>query len=253
MPEKLGAATTLEDIPEASWAKISKKRIFFGHQSIGFNIIDGIKDLMKKNPPYKLNIIETNNAVEFNAPIFAHARLGKNMDFKSKIQDFCTLMEKGIGDKTDFAFFKFCYVDVIECTDIDKMFAAYKNSLSYLNKMYPKTTFIHFTVPLTSLQNGPKAWIKKIIGMPVGGSLDNIKRNQFNELLKKKYNAKEPIFDIAKIESTFPNGTNSLFKRDGKSFNTLVPAFTYDGGHLNEIGRMIVAKYLLSFLVTLSN
>lgn len=48
MPEKLFAATTLEDIPESSWVKILKKRIFFGHQSIGLNIIDGIKDLIKK-------------------------------------------------------------------------------------------------------------------------------------------------------------------------------------------------------------
>lgn len=109
------------------------------------------------------------------------------MDLKSKIEDFCALMEKGIGDKADFAFFKFCYVDVRENTAIDKMFAAYKNSLSYLNKMYPKTTFIHFTVPLTSIQIGPKAWIKKIIGRPVGECLDNIERNPCTLNLWKNY------------------------------------------------------------------
>jgi len=30
--------------------KLSQKKIYFGHQSVGFNIIDGIKDIMKENP-----------------------------------------------------------------------------------------------------------------------------------------------------------------------------------------------------------
>jgi hypothetical protein len=33
---------SLNDITEENWAKLAEKRIFFGHQSVGDNIIKGI-------------------------------------------------------------------------------------------------------------------------------------------------------------------------------------------------------------------
>ncbi len=47
------AKTTLPSIkgvPAETWQKLSQKKIYFGHQSVGNNIIDGIKDIMKENP-----------------------------------------------------------------------------------------------------------------------------------------------------------------------------------------------------------
>ena len=138
---------------------------------------------MKENPHINLNIVETSNPADFNHPLFAHARVGKNTDPKSKINAFSAFMKEAIGNKADIAFFKFCYVDVMAGTDVHKVFTEYMNSMSHLKKTYPKTNFIHVTVPLTTRQTGIKAWIKKLIGRPVGGYDDNIKRNQFNELL----------------------------------------------------------------------
>lgn len=87
----------LENIPASTWEKLVQKKIFFGHQSVGNNILDGIRDLMKENPRIKLNIIETNNPTDFNAPLFAHARVGKNRDPRSKIDAFANFIDKGIG------------------------------------------------------------------------------------------------------------------------------------------------------------
>jgi len=242
----------LNDVSASSWEKLSKKKIYFGHQSVGFNIIEGLKDLMKENPQIKLNIVETNNLDNFNKGIFAHSRVGKNVDPKSKIEEFAKFTEQGIGENADIAFFKFCYVDVRSETDSQKVFDDYRQSMSNLTKKYPKTTFIHITVPLRIVQTGPKAWIKKIIGRPAGGYDDNIKRSEFNELLIKEYDGKETIYDLAKIESTRPDGTRETFSKDGKTYYAIVPDYTYDGGHLNETGRKKAAEQLLILLTSLA-
>ena len=85
-----------------------------------------------------------------------------------------------------------------------------------LKEAYPETIFIHVTMPLTSIQTGPKAWVKKIIGRQIRGIDDNIKRNQFNDMLRKEGEGKAPIFDLAKIESTLPDGTRSLSRKNGE-------------------------------------
>ena len=81
---------------------------------------------------------------------------------------------------------------------------------------------------------------------------DNIKRNQFNELLRKEYDGKAPIFDLARTESTLPDGKRSSFSKDGKNYYFMVPDYTHDGGHLNELGRKRAAEQLLVVLTAVS-
>jgi hypothetical protein len=243
--------TPIKDIPVSRWEALSEKKIYFGHQSVGFNIIDGLKDLMKENPQIKLNIVESHDPADFSSPLFAHSPIGKNYNPISKIDDFKKFMDNGIGNNADIAFFKFCFVDVTAETDIQKIFNYYREVMNYLKEKYPKTIFVHVTVPLTTVQSGPKAFIKKIIGKPIDGYADNIRRNQFNGMLRKEYEGKAPIFDIARIESTFPNRKSLTFINDGKAFYTLIPEYTHDGGHLNETGRKIVAQSLLVLLAQL--
>ena len=99
MVEKASQFPTVKDVPISSWKKLSEKKIFFGHQSVGDNIIDGIRDLMKEHPQIKLNIVETADKSDFNEGLFAHIRLGKNREPESKIHAFAQLMEGGIGGR----------------------------------------------------------------------------------------------------------------------------------------------------------
>ena len=85
MPEETTQFPSIKDVPNSAWEKLSQKKIFFGHQSVGFNIIDGLKDLMKENPQIKLNIVETSNPADFDAPIVAHCPGWQEQ--RSKIQD----------------------------------------------------------------------------------------------------------------------------------------------------------------------
>ena len=258
MPEKNISLATIKGVPDSAWKKLSEKKIFFGHQSVGFNIIEGLEDIMRENHQIRLNIVKIDNPADFNAPLFAHAWIGENTDPQSKIDAFTNFMEKAIGDKADIAFFKFCYVDVTAKTDINKVFDDYKKAVSRLKKRYAETTFIYVTVPLTSKPSGVKGWVKKtknlvkkIGGRPVFDYYDNIKRSQFNEMLREEYDGKDPVFDLAKIESTFPDGRRASFTKDGKTYYSMVPDYTYDGGHLNELGRKIAAEQLLFLLANL--
>ena len=53
------------------------------------------------------------------------------------------------------------------------------------------------------------------------------------------------LFNLAKSESTFPDGSRMSFQKDGEIFYSLVPLYTDGHGHLNEIGRKKIAESFL--------
>ena len=248
MKELAEIPLNISDISSQKWNELANKKIYFGHQSVGFNIVSGITKIMQQVLAIKLNIEETKNPRDFNETIFAHSRVGMNKKPLSKIDDFKRIIESGIGDKVDIACFKFCYIDITAETNVEQVFTAYKSTMDSLAQKYENATFVHITVPLRTVQTGLKAWIKKILGKPIGGYADNISRNQFNKLLKNEYTGKSLIFDLAAIESTYPDGGRETFEKDGKQYYALVPNYSKDGGHLNETGRWRVAEQLLIFL-----
>jgi lysophospholipase L1-like esterase len=114
------------------------------------------------------------------------------------------------------------------------------------------------TVPLTKEKKGVRQWLREVkqslselVGKSPATPPANWKRKQFNELLKKEYEGKIPMFDLAQIESTFPDGSRQISVKQGKEFFSLVPDYTDDGGHLNELGRRVVGEKLLIFLAQL--
>ena len=236
----------LKEVPDNVWEKLSHKTIYFAHQSVGYNIIDGIEYLIKEYPKIKLRVVESRDSASLSPGTLVHSQIGKNFDPQSKLDDFYSVIVNGFGGKVDIAGLKFCYIDISSKTKPEALFSQYKSQIDTIRKLYPKIAIIHFTSPLTTLQSGPKAWIKKLIGRPITGLEENIKRNEYNELLRAEYEDKDPILDIAAIESTYPNGTRYTFVSNGKIYYSLVPDYTSDGGHLNELGRKKIAeKYLL--------
>ena len=220
---------------------------------MGYNVIEGIKDIMKENPQIKLNILKTRKSADFSVPLFGHSDIGKNDNPMSKTDDFVGIIEQELGDKVQIAFFKFCFVDVVSGTDVNRLFDDYRLKLINLRAKHPNVVFIHWTVPLMTVQTGPKAFIKKLIGKSISGYDDNIKREQFNSMLRKEYMGREPFFDLAAIESTSPNGNRLYFTQNGKAGYALAPEYTTDGGHLNTIGRKLVAEQLFILLANIAS
>jgi hypothetical protein len=240
----------ISDVPESAWKSLSQKKIYFGHQSVGGNIIDGVNKVMENNDLIKLNIKNTADVQAFDSPVFAHSDIGNNGDIDSKLDDFSKNIRKGLGDKADLAFLKLCFWDVRRSTDINEVFNDYKKTITDLKIEYPSTKFVHLTVPLMSHSNGVIAKIKRMI-KPDNADLDNIKRNELNRLIVAEYGGKEPLFDIARIESTLPNGVRATFSADGGNYYYLPDEYTDDGGHLNEQASKYVAEQLLITLALL--
>lgn len=243
---------SLSDIPASTWEMLSRKNIYFGHQSVGDNIIDGINEVVESSEVIKLNIKNLNDVQKSDISVFAHSDIGNNGDIDSKLNDFNKNIREGFGGEVDLAFLKLCFWDVRRNTNIDEVFNNYKKTISSLKKEYPNTTFIHFTVPLMSHSNDFIAKIKRII-KPDNDDLDNIKRNELNRLIVSEYMGKEPLFDLALIESTLPDGRRMAFSKDGKDYYYLPDEYTKDGGHLNKQAGKYVAERLLIELAQVAN
>ena len=241
----------ISDVPDHIWKKLSGKTIYFGHQSVGYNIIDGVETILTEHSQIKMDIKEAYDPDDFRQGTLVHSRIGYNTDPKSKIDMFAFVAKSGGAMKSDIMILKLCYVDINSKTDVMALFEDYKETFKQLKTNYPNTIFIHMTTPLTALQDGPKAWIKKIMGRPLGGTFENKNRHEYNEMIRKTYLGQEPVFDLASIESTFPDGSRATFELNGTTYYCLVSEYTNDGGHLNETGRKLVAEKLMVLFVNI--
>jgi hypothetical protein len=231
------------------WESVAKKKIYFGHMSVGFNILDGVRDLMREDGHARLEIVQTSDPTAFKRPIFAHSPIGKNAYPLTKIDEFRKIIESGVGDKADVAFFKFCFVDIEGGTNVPELIAAYDKTIEDLQARFPRLTIAVVTAPLTAVPTGFKTSLKKILGRGEPDKAANIKREAFNAHLREKYG--DHVFDLAALESTAPTGERVTFEADGKTYYAMEPSYTDDGGHLNSTGRKAVAAGLLRFLAGL--
>jgi hypothetical protein len=239
------------DVPAQSWNGLANARIFFGHQSVGFNIVNGLEDITRQGGSVKLNIVETYSPADFAGPVFAHSPVGKNSQPMSKIERFVEIMDAGAGDKVDVAFLKFCYVDITNKSNPREIFEKYKTAISGLEKRYPKVKFIHLTTPLKSATKGFnktfRSFIKWLFRMPTALD-DNLKREEYNKLIRDAYGGSGRVFDLALVESAGQNGLSCFVTVKGQRIPFMAPEYTDDGGHLNQRGRKAVAEQMLIFL-----
>jgi len=221
-------------------------RIFFGHQSVGTNILNGVNEILADNE--KLKFVESRDLEDIAGPCFYHCTIGTNRDPISKINDFVTLMHNSFGNNVDLACFKFCYIDIQESTNVEHLFDIYRNQMNALTQTYQNTTFLHITVPLRTAEHGLRRIAKRLLGRESIAVLKNLKRQAFNELMIQEYHDAECLFDLAGVESTYPNGKRCINYINGTKVYSLVPQYTDDGGHLNECGGKFVATKFLDTL-----
>jgi hypothetical protein len=107
---------------------------------------------------------------------------------------------------------------------------------------------VHITVPVTAVQSGLKPAIKRILGRAVAGVDDNLRRERFNEMMRRTYEDSEPLFDLARWEATSPEGSLAVWEGHSGRFHALRSQYTDDGGHLNGEGRRAVSTQWAVFL-----
>jgi hypothetical protein len=219
---------------------LADARVFFGHQSVGKNIISGIEALSGDFQGVDLNITEDIAETDGDSGCLLHNTVGKNTEPLSKCVDFARIIDEELAGKIDYALLKFCYIDIDRDSDVVKLFDDYKRTMDDLISSHPEIRFIHTTVPLRHSPGGAGVWIRELLGRSNNSKLDNVKRNQFNQLLRDHY-THSAIVDIAASESSYPNGKREAFNMDGQTYYSLIGEYTDDGGHLNEKGRAWVA------------
>ena len=109
---------------------------------------------------------------------------------------------------------------------------------------------MHATLPLQA-DNGFWFHLKTVLRGNARSSHRqlNLIRQTYNELLRKAYAGREPVFDLAGLESVAPDGRVVSVRHKGMRVPVLAHEWTYDGGHLNEAGRRRIAE---AFLVSLA-
>lgn len=230
----------------AQLQRVASLRIVFAHQSIGNNILDGVRTISEReNVPLR---IESTRSEASTAPGIDHFMVGENGKPESKIADFrATLDGKAFGH-VDVALMKFCFVDFDVDTDPRKLATDYENLIDTLQREQPGTRFVAATVPLETLQTGVRAWLKRALGREPGGYESNARRFAFNEEIRRHY-APDKLFDLARAESS-AGGTAHTYAIGGVNAEALDPAFSADGAHLNADGKVAVAS---AFIRALAN
>jgi hypothetical protein len=149
---------------------------------------------------------------------------------------------------------KLCYVDFSQDTDVKALFEEYNSRMSKLEEKYPETTFVHLTVPIIAKPVGMvriKNIVKKLIGRPIRDIRVNLKREEFNDYMRKEYLDNGNFFDLALLEATSPDGAIIMSRNEEKNFPMLDSRYTDDGAHLNDTGRKYIAEQLLIYLASL--
>lgn len=209
---------------------ISSLKVWFGHQSVGAQVLDGVRRILKANPGSGVSVVQTASAKNIGAGVIGNDFVGENEDAVSKLNAFAGDIRGGIGSTVNLAFMKFCYVDFP--TNLD--FNTYKTTMANLQAQYPKVKFLHVTVPL---------------GEAGDAASKNDKREGWNTKLRSTYPA-EQIFDLAYYESHDKFNNLCVSKTDdGLNHPCLANDWAAnDGGHLNEAGQDMLAKKFIDFL-----
>jgi hypothetical protein len=228
------------------WQHLSQLKIAFGHQSVGGDVISGIETLAREND-VALSVAESREV--FAAPGLHHFKIGRNGEPQSKLEDFDATMSHDIAGTADIALMKLCYIDFDSEPNPRQLARDYIAEVDGLASRFPQTTFVPITAPLTTVQTGPKALIKKLLGKEPAGYESNAKRQLFNQTLRQHYANRDVLFDIASIESGFGQ---AAIERDGQRIETLNPDLTSDGGHLNDQGKHLIGSALVHHLANVA-
>ncbi|MFY3745942.1 hypothetical protein ACOQFB_18670 [Anaeromyxobacter sp. Red801] len=228
---------------------LAERRVFFGHQSVGENVIEGLQALAAQEG-VPLRVVEA-RAPGVAAGTFAHEVVAENGDPLRKLRSFAAALGPGgEGAGAEVALLKFCYVDIRADTDVAALFAAYRKTIGELQAANPATTFVHVTAPLQTVEDGVRGWAKELLGKPRWGTQHNARREEFNALMRREYGGNAPLFDLARVESTRPDGSVETSAWQGGAVPALVPAYTDDGGHLNAEGRARAARALAAVIAS---
>jgi hypothetical protein len=221
---------TTAPLTRSDWDALRAHTVFFGHQSVGENIIDGLRQIGTREGWPELPLVEGVRPAG-SGPAMLHSKIGQNGDPSSKIAGFAQALDAGAGQVADVALMKFCFWDIRADTNVDAVFDEYQRKMRDVAQRFPQLTLLHATVPLVVEDQDWRARVRRLLGKPVPTDVDNARREALNHKLRAAYG--NHVFDIARAE------------QDGEAASAvphLSASFSSDGAHLNDAGRRQLAS-----------
>lgn len=237
------------DSTDALLSALAGQRIYFAHQSVGSNVVAGLERLGREQPDAEFRTVLTRDPeLLTQAPAFVHFLAGRNGDPESKNADFIRMLDQRPTRDRGIAMLKYCYIDAASPMSAEEIFASYQRTIATVRERNPDIRIVHVTMPLTTVETGARATVKRALGRIEDNRAVAVKRHRFNELMRQAYSSREPLFDIAALEAVRPDGSRSFFVADGDTIPAMARELTWDGGHLNEVGQRRAAEALVQLL-----
>jgi len=236
----------LDRVTPQQWAALSQRTVYFGHQSVGANVLDGVRAIAAQHRGIPLAI--SSGAHATTPGVLSEFAIGENGDPDSKNAAFLVAMRGTLGPRP-VLMFKYCFVDIDDKTDAGALFQRYRKTVAALGSAHPEAVLVHVTIPLTT-DSQLRNFINAVRGRPTRRTRNGV-REAYNELLRAAYAGKEPIFDLARVQSTRADGTREHATVEGRPVYALAREWASDDGHLNVAGSRRAAEELLVTLAAL--
>ena len=237
------------------------RRLFFGHQSVGAQVLTGIGELASDlGRPDPVEVHLPADPIPPTGGMVSDAYVGLNGDGFTKTRGDHTVGEPTaepsfaqriveLQDDIDTAVLKFCYADLrpgsthyaIGPYTPTMLFNEYKTTFAGLEAAFPHITFIYATETIVNVDDEDS----------INGA--NALRMQFNQLIRAEYGDTGRLWDIALAESTDPDGDRYI---DGDGSEYLY--IGYASGDLEHIsgvdgiGRKAAATPLVLILADIA-
>lgn len=235
----------------AALTTLSRARIFFGHQSVGRDILRGVESLsVEYHVPVR--VVAIDDRPPDRAPGLFNTNIGSNGDPASKCEAFNAILDQSVEPYYDVAVLKFCYVDLDDESNVataGELFDEYVAALKRVQMRHPQLRLVIATIPLHADPPGWRTALKRLLGRATWTDSANLRRNQFNDAVRAAF-ANRPLFDVARLESTRADGSANGFETEGRHVETLAAEYTTDGGHLNTAGQRRLAT---GFVLAVAN
>lgn len=256
-PLSKAVGTETYDVAEATagqLATVGDLTVFFGHQSVGGNMMEALPDVYAAAGVEAAAIVRGEEVPAGGGPVILHTNIGRNGDPLGKIAAFDAAIRGGLGDVVDVAVLKLCYVDIVVRTDVEEVFATYRDTMAALERDYPDVLFVYSTVPLTVELDGAvaraKARVKSLLGR-ASNSIHpehNVAREQYNSMIRAQFADTGRLFDIAAVQATDADGVQQVRSYDGATMFAMEQYLASDPGHLNPRGAAIVASAFVAVI-----
>jgi len=233
-------------IVTSRWSVIAGRTVYFGHHAIGSDVVAGVEGVAEKHA-VPLRFVKTREPATVAGPAFVHFLVGQSRDFASKNAAGLRLLESPRRARRPVVLLKYCSGDISSPTETATMFEAYRDTVDTIQFEHPDVTIVHSTIPLMTVESAFMSGARQFLRRPTRRE-GAIARHRYNELVRAEFTDTEPIFDLAKLEATRPDGTLAGFAAEGRMIETLAPDNTDDGSHLNARCQRAVGEALLDVL-----